>query len=190
MHNAYQSFIDGLGIRLQQSTNTKAAVTSMNETVDSFLNGDITQEEALDTILRKYKTYLRSDAKTAEDVSAMIAGYQACIDRISLSAFEVPSDGLGTLVPEVIQQEDDIIQQLNTNELSTMLQFQQWQYMNAGEANLYREYFQKILDTTSPFYVFIYPVLILGIVGIILGTHIRIHGKGSVRNATSGKKRG
>lgn len=190
LHNAYQSFLEGLGLRLEQSTYSKNAVKAFNDIVDSYLNGSITQEQALTNLLSSYKTNLKTYAKTAEDVSAIIAGYQACIDRISLQAFDVPADGLGTLVPEVIKQEDDIIQQLNTNELSTMLQFQQWQYMNAGEANLYREYFQIILDTTSPFYVFIYPVLILGIVGIILGTHIRIHGKGSVRNATSGKKRG
>lgn len=190
LHNAYNSFIEGLGLRLGLAASSKAAVTDMNTIVDNYLAGTITREEALNQLFAKYKSELRSNAKTAEDVSAMIAGYQTCLDRISISAFEVPSDGLGTLVPEVIQQEDDILQQLNTTELATMLQFQQWQYMNAGEANLYREYFQKILDTTSPFYVFIYPVLILGIVGIILGTHIRIHGKGTVRNATSGKKRG
>lgn len=187
LNSAYQSFAEDLGLILDQSSNVNSVINGFNNIVDQYLNGTLDSQAALSSLLSTYKSALNS-SKTVESVIAIISAYQVAVDRISLNAFSVDPEGIGTTVPEVIQQEDDLLQLLDQNDLRAILQFQQWSYLNTNESNLYREYFQKILDSTSPFYVFIYPCLVLGIVGIILGTHIKIHGKTTVRNPTSNKR--
>lgn len=176
LNSAYQSFAQDLGLVLDISTNVTSSIVGFNSIVDSFLIGNIDTTTALNSLLTAYKSALQS-SKTIDGVTAIISAYQACVDRISLNAFSIDPDTIGTTVPEVIDMEDDLLKQLNINSLSSFLQFQNWQYINTNEGNLYREYFQRIMDSQSPFYVFIYVPLVLGIVGIILGTRIHFGGK-------------
>lgn len=177
LNNAYQSFLDQMGFRFSLAAVSKNAVSLFNDIVDSYTAGSITAGDAVDQLYSTYKTQIRAQAKTAEDVSAIVTAYQLAVDKITLNAFNVDPEGLGTTAPEAFEMEEDLLNQLDMNSLSSFLQFQNWQFVNLNEANLYREYFQKILSSESPFYLFLYVPLVLGLVGIILGTRIHFGGK-------------
>ena len=48
--------------------------------------------------------------------------------------------------------------------------FDDWVLMPDSEANLYREYFKRFFADSSPFYVFIYYPIVLGIAGIVMAS--------------------
>lgn len=186
LNAAFENFLSLMDYNLDLPNSITSSISSLNTIVDNFLSGNIDSGTCLTTLLTSYKTSLNS-CRTVQETIALLGAYQNCLDRVSLEAFTVDPAGLGTVVPEVIQQEDDLLELVNVQELSSMLQFQNWQFMNSGEANLYREYFQTIFDSDSPFYVFVYVPLVLGIVGIILGTRIHFGGK-NVSAESKGRK--
>lgn len=173
LYNAYTSYCDTLGYQINLVTDIKSSINQMNAVVDRYLNGTVDASSAMTTLLTLYKNGI-SNAKSGDQLAAVVAAYQACVDRISLDAFSVDPEGLGDTADDVIQLEDDLISHIDLDALSAMFDFQNWTYINSQEGSLYREFFQKIMNSNSPFYLFIYVPMILGIVSIVLGTRVTL----------------
>ena len=178
LYNAFTAYCDSLGFQINLITDTKTSISDMNTVVDNYIAGTISSEQALSSLLTLYKTGLNG-SKTADQVGAIVSAYQACVDRVTLLGLEIDPDGLGDVSADVINLEDDLLSNIDLNEISSLLAFQNWTYINTSEGSLYREFFQKIMDSSSPFYLFIYVPLILGIVSIILGTRMHLPSKKS-----------
>lgn len=171
--NVYSTFLDRLGINIEKPVYVTTAISSLNDITDNYLSGSIDRGTALSSLLSTYKNSVMS-CVSASDIAQIITAYQACLDRISLEDLSIDPDGLGDTADEVISMEDDLLSHIDLDELSVMLDFQNWTYINASEGTLYREFFQKLMDSNSPFYLFIYVPMILGIVGIVLGTRVTL----------------
>lgn len=176
LYNAYTSYCDSLGFQINLVTDTKSCISQMNGIVDQFIAGTLSSDQALHSLLTLYKNGL-TGANTADQLGAIVSAYQVCVDRVTLLGLEIDPNGLGDVSADVINLEDDLLSNIDLNEISSLLSFQNWTYINASEGSLYREFFQKIMDSDSPFYLYIYVPLILGIVSIILGTRVHLPSK-------------
>ena len=173
LYNAFTSYCESLGFQINLVTDTKSSISQMNNVVDRYIAGTITSDQALTSLLALYKTGI-TNSNTADQLGAIVSAYQACVDRVTLNDLAVDPNGLGQTADDVIQMEDDLISHIDLDGLSALLDFQNWTYINSSEGSLYREFFQKIMDSNSPFYLFIYVPMILGIVSIVLGTRVTL----------------
>lgn len=173
LNSVYQSFIDYVGATIQGSTYSKDVLDNFEDILDDYESGSISASEALSQLKSEYQLGI-SSAKTAVDVGAIVSGYQASIDQISVHTFDL-SVASADNINETLDLEADLISKFDLSEFESYINFNQWQLMNNQEANLYREYFQRILNENSPFFGFIFYPLVLSMVGLLLGT--RVHFK-------------
>lgn len=168
LNSVYQSFLENVGATIQSSAYTQDVLDNFEDTLEDWRDGTISREEAIAQLQSQYRLGIQS-AKTAVDAGVVISGYQAALDTIAVQEFDITSE-LGEVSADTIALEDDLVELLDLTQLETYLDFQHWTYLNLTEANLYREYFQRFNDVNSPFYVYIYAPLVLGIVAAVLGT--------------------
>lgn len=170
LNSVYQSFLQMVGAVIEGSTYSKGVVQQFDEVLEDYADGTISRSAALTQLKSIYQLGMAS-AKTAVDVGVIISGYQAALDQIAVDNFTITTT-TGDLVTDVTNMESDLVGQIDLDQFEAYIDFNNWRFLPQSEAGLYREYFQRIMDSQSPFYVFIYIPLILSMVGIILGSRI------------------
>lgn len=188
LQNAYNLFLNDLGFELDLSTNAQSVISDFNDTLDDYLDGTITREEAIGDLRTTYRNGI-TGSMTASDVGAITTAFQSALDQITVNELNI-SESIGEVSADTIALEGDLLEMLDFTQLSAYFNFEQWEFFPDTESNLYREYFQRFLATTSPFYEFLYYPLILGVAGLILGTTIRFGVKARRSRGSSVSKSG
>lgn len=187
LNNVYRSFLSRVGADLDSSTYSKDVIDGFHETLDDYEDGTISRSQALSSLKSDYRSGI-SGTVSAVDVAAITAAYQASVDQIAVSEFDISSE-LGQVSADSIALEDDLLEQLDFNSLQAEFAMQSWQFMPDREANLYREYFEQFLDEDSPFWTFLYYPLVLSLMGIVLGTAISFGVKATHKKSGGGRPR-
>ena len=176
LNSIYNSWLRTLGIELELNPDVIGAVDDINSAVDDYLSGDLDRATALSDIRSAYYDGVRS-AKTTYDLTSICTAYSTALDTLQSGEMSL-SDEIGLTATEYLALEGDLIDTFNYAQFEGFLESQIVSFFPESESNLYKHYFDLILDETqSPLAPYIQYPLLLGILGLVLGSAYTLIGR-------------
>ena len=159
-------------------------VPSLNTSVNSFASGSCSLEDSLTSLNNSFGSSL-SSAETPEQAILVSTQYQIALKRLEIQAQIKAAQNLDDAISDdemsefqdYYESESTLIESFEIEQFKSQIALDTWMLqLPSDEAAEYKRFFDYILNE-SEFRFFIIVPMCCGLIGLVLGTRIRLSGR-------------